>query len=159
MNANELVQCLVRSSRYRAIQESVAAVIVMVAFTAFLRQSEPGSPRFYGCLLILIATGFIVGVVCSFALSDRLLRSHPATESDFWREAFHSQARLLRLVPLWYLAPLLPGMILFAAPSNRADLFPFLIVAGIVGTVFAAIAWLNRRAAARIDEQAAQLGY
>jgi hypothetical protein len=87
-------------------QESVAALIVLIAFGAILSQSAVGSARYYGCLLILVGTGFIASVVWSYALSYRLLRSHQAGDAGFWREAFHAQARLLRLVPLWYCAPI-----------------------------------------------------
>jgi hypothetical protein len=81
-------------------------------------------------------------------LSYRLLRSHPASDAGFWRDAFHAQARLLRLVPLWYCAPLGVGGILFVAPTAVEESVPFLIVAGISLVVFAGIIWLNRRAAA-----------
>ena len=105
MNNDAVIRKLIRGSIQRAIQESVAALIVLIAFGAILPRSAVGSARYYGCLLILVGTGFIAGVVWSYALSYRLLRSHPAGDAGFWREAFHAQARLHRLVPLWYCAP------------------------------------------------------
>jgi hypothetical protein len=151
MNNEAAVRQLIRGSIQRAIQESVAALIVLIAFGAILPGSEIGSARYYGCLLILVGTGFIAGVVWSYALSYRLLRSHPAHDAGFWREAFHAQARLLRLVPLWYCAPLGVGGILFIAPTTAAESVPFLIVAAIFVAVFAGITWLNRRAALCIE--------
>jgi hypothetical protein len=154
MNNEAAIRKLIRGSIQRAIQESVAALIVLVFFGAFLPGCVVGSPRYYGCLLILVGTGFIAGVVWSYALSYRLLRSHPAGDAGFWREAFHAQARLLRLVPLWYCAPLGVGAILFVAPTAVEELLPFLMVASIFVIVFAGVIWLNRRASVCIEESA-----
>lgn len=157
MNNEELIRKLIRGSIQRAVQESVAAVFVLVAFATILSHSTVGSPRSYGCLTILVGTGFIAGVLWSYALSYRLLRSHAASDVGFWREAFHAQAKLLRLVPYWYCAPLCAGGILFVAPTSPAEFMPFLIVAAIFAAVFAGITVLNRRAANCIEEMAAQL--
>lgn len=157
MNNEELIRNLIKGSIQRAIQESVAAIAVLIAFAALLQHSEIGSPRYYGCLIILVVTGFIVGVVWSYALSCQLLRSHPASDVGFWHEAFHAQAKLLRLAPLWYCAPICVGAIVFCAPTVPCDFLPFLIVAAIFATVFGGVAWLNRRAAVKIEEAGAQL--
>lgn len=154
MNNEAAIRKLIRGSIQRAIQESIAAVIVLIFFGALLPGSGVGSPMYYGCLVILVGTGFIAGVVWSYSLSYRLLRSHPAGDTGFWREAFQAQARLLRLVPLWYCAPLGVGAVLFIAPSAAWEFVPFLLVAGIFLIVFAGITWLNRRAAACIDDAA-----
>jgi hypothetical protein len=152
------IRCLVRGTIQRAIVESIAVLVVVAAFGALLPASEPGSPRFFGCLVIIVGAGFIAGVVWSYALSYRLLRDHTAADSAFWREAFHAQSRLLRLVPLWYLAPLLVGLLLFVAPSDRFEIPAFLVMLPLAAAIFAAITWLNRRVASQIDAQAAQLG-
>ena len=157
MNAENLVRGLIKSSIVRAIQESVAAVVVLIAFSRILQDCAVGSPKYYGCLLILVGTGFIVGVVWSFALSFRLLRTHPASDSGFWREAFHSQARLLRLVPIWYLAPIGAGAVLFVVPKEPYEILPSLIVATFFAVVFAFVIWLNRLAARTLEEHAARL--
>lgn len=154
MNKEAAVRKLIRGSIQRAIQESVAAIIVLIAFGALLPHSPVGSARYYGCLLILVGTGFIAGVVWSYALSYQLLRSHPACEAGFWREAFHPQARLLRLVPIWYCAPLGIGANFFVAPTAVWEFVPFLMVVGIFVIVSAGITWLNRRAAVCLDEAA-----
>lgn len=99
-NPDETIRELIKSTIHRAIQESLACVIILVAFGAILQNCEAGTPRYYGCRLILVATSFIAGVVWSFAISYKLLQNHPASDSGFWREAFYSQSRLLRLVPL-----------------------------------------------------------
>lgn len=157
MKNEELIRRLIKGSIQRAVQESAAAVFVLVAFAAILAYSEVGSPRYYGCLLILVGTGFIAGVVWSYALSSQLLRSHPSADVGFWREAFHAQAKLLRLVPLWYCAPICVGGILFAAPTSPADLTSFLVVASLFVAAFASCTVMNRRAANKIDDMASQL--
>ena len=157
MNNEELIRKLIRGSIQRAIQESAAAVFVLIAFAAILAHSEVGSLRYYGCLIILVGTGFIAGVVWSYALSYQLQRSHAPSDVSFWREAFHAQAKLLRLVPIWYCAPICTGGILFAAPTSTADLTPFLIVTAAFVAVFAFCTILNRRGADKIDEMTSQL--
>src|SRR5262245_2498467 len=157
MNNEPIIRQFIRGSIQRAVQESVAALIVLIVFGAIVQGSAAGSATYYGCLLILIGTGFIAGVVWSNALSYRLLRSHPADDTGFWREAFQAQARLLRLAPYWYCAPIGVGLLLFIAPTTMAELVPFGIVGTIFMVVFAGIAWLNRRGAVCIEEAARQL--
>jgi hypothetical protein len=157
MNNEDLIRKLIKGSNHRAIQESAAALLVLIAFGAILQHSAVGSPRYYGCLLILVGTGFIAGVVWSFALSYQLLRTHSASDTSFWREAFYSQAKLLRLVPLWYCAPICAGGILFVAPTAPEEFLPYLIMTAVFALVFAGITWINRRAAAQIDNHALQL--
>lgn len=157
MNNEDLIRKLIKGSIQRAIQESAAALFVLIAFGAILQHSNVGSPRYYGCLLILVGTGFIAGVVWSYALSYQMLRTHSASDASFWREAFYSQAKLLRLVPLWYCAPICAGGILFVAPTAPGGFLIFLIMTAVVVLVFAGVTWINRRAAAQIDNQALQL--
>jgi len=157
MDNEKLIRGLIRGSIQRAIQESAAAIVVVIGFAAILAHSEVGSPRYYGCLIILVATGFIAGVVWSYALGYQLLRSYSASDVAFWREAFYAQAKLLRLVPLWYCAPCCTGGILFIAPTRPIEIVPFLIGAAVVAVVFAGVTWLNRSAANRIDVAATQL--
>ena len=104
--------------------------------------------------MILVASGFIAGVVWSFALSYRMLRAHAVEDSAFWREVFHAQSRLLRLVPLWYLAPICSGVLLFAAPSDRGGFAFFLVMLALVAAMFAGITWLKRVVAVDVDESA-----
>ncbi len=157
MSNEELIRKLIRGSIQRAIQESAAAVFVLLAFGAILANSAVGSPRYYGCLIILVGAGFIAGVVWSHALSYQLLRSHSSNDVGFWREAFHAQSRLLRFVPLWYGAPICAGGIVFAAPTSPAEWIPFTIVASVFVFVFALCTVLNRREANKIDEMASEL--
>ena len=154
MDKAEIIEKLIKGSIQRAVLESVAVVIILVAFTHHLQRAATGSPQYYGCLIILIGSGFIAGVVWSYALSHRLLRVHPATDAAFWRGAFLAQARLRRLVPLWYLAPLCTGTLLFVAPTGHGESDGFIIMLPAVMVLCGGITWLNRRAAGQLDDAA-----
>ncbi len=157
MTNENLIRNVIKGSIQRAIQESVAAIIVLIAFSTILYFSDVGSPRYFGCLVILVGTGFIAGVVWSYALSYRLLASHAPSDVGFWREAFQAQAKLLRLVPYWYCAPIGVGGLLFAAPTSAMEWLPFSLVAAFFGAVIVFCVILNRRAATQIEAMAAQL--
>ena len=85
MNNEKLIRNLIQGSIHRAVQETVAALIVLVAFVAILVKCNVGSPRYFGCLLILMGTGFIIGVVWSFALSFAMLVFLWAVHNGFFR--------------------------------------------------------------------------
>lgn len=158
MNNEKLIRKLIKGSIQRTIRESAAAIFVLIAFTATLADREVGSPSYYGCLIILVGTGFITGVIWSYTLSFQLLRTHAPSSVGFWREAFHAQAKLLRLVPLWYCAPLCVGGIIFSLPTSSIELLSFSITTAAIVAVFVLATLLNRRVADKIDEMAAQLG-
>jgi hypothetical protein len=156
MDTQRTIPNLIRSTIQRAIRESAAGVLVIFAFTFILQHSSSGTARYYGCLLVLVSTSFVLGVIWSYTLSYHLLRTHPVSDTAFWREAFVVQARLLRLVPLWYLAPLCSGILLVVASSpGQFALVALRIV--LVGALFAGITWLNRAAAIKLEESAATL--
>ena len=157
MHAQQLIERLIRGTIHRAIRESIAGLFVLVAFGYILPNFAAGSARYYGCLLVLVSAGFIFGVIWAFTLSYRLLRTHPASDSSFWHEAFMTQVRLLRLVPLWYLAPICTGILLFIAPTAYGQFVAYLKQLVMVIAMFGGITWLNRYAAAKIEEDAQRL--
>jgi hypothetical protein len=157
METEQTITNLIKATIHRAIRESIAGILVILAFAYLLQHVLPGTARYYGCLVILVSTPFVLGVIWSHTLSYHLLRAHSVSDSAFWQEAFAAQARLLRAAPLWYLAPLCSGMLLVfvsAAPGH------FTRVAGsilFVAILFGAVTWLNRTEAAKIEESAATL--
>jgi hypothetical protein len=150
------IEELIKGTIYRAVRETAAGVFVIFFATYLLQHSEPGTSRYYGGLLGLISTSFVLGVIWSYTLSYHLLRTPPASDTAFWREAFAAQARLLRLVPLWYLAPLSSGILLVfaSAPGGFASIATRL---GGLALLFAGVTWLNRAAAFKLEERAATL--
>jgi hypothetical protein len=157
MKTEQTIANLIKATIHRAVRESIAGVLVILAFAYFLQHALPGTVRYYGCLLVLVSTPFVLGVIWSHTLSYRSLRTHSASDSAFWQEAFTAQARLLRSVPLWYLAPLCSGMLLVFVSAASGH---FTYVAGnilVVVALFGGVTWLNRAAATKIEESAATL--
>jgi hypothetical protein len=157
MQKQERIEKLAKDTFHRAVRESVACVFVLIAFAYFLQHAAIGSAKYYGCLLTLVSTGFILGVVWAFTISRRVAQRHPATDSLFWREAFETQAKLLRFVPLWYAAPLTTGAILFIAPTSPDEFVFFLWKLAVVGVVFAGVTYLNKMAAEGLEAEAKDL--
>lgn len=157
MQNEQVIRRLIVNSRHRAMQETAAAMLVLIGFSTLLAYSPFGSPRWLGALTILISTVFVVGVVWAYALREQLLTKHSPDDVTFWSETFRSQARLLRLVPAWYAAPLCIGGVLFALPESTTDIVPFLLVAGTFAAVFVVITLVNRTEAIQLETSARQL--
>jgi hypothetical protein len=68
------------------------------------------------------------------------------------------QARLLRSVPLWYVGPLVPGMLLFVGDSfvhaDSAHRLGVGLYAASVPVVFGVVIWLNLHAARKLTVEA-----
>jgi hypothetical protein len=154
MDNEATIRNLIKGTIRRSTRETIAAIVVIAVFARELCTQHPGTAAYLGSILIIVAAGFIMGVLWSFTLGYNLLRTHPASDSSFWREAFLAQARLLRLVPLWYLAPFSVGMLLCVAPSSPAQYPAFLASLTVVAIGFAGLTWLNRAAAFQIESQA-----
>jgi hypothetical protein len=91
---------------------------------------------------------------------------HAQSWADFHRGELVRQRDTLATVWQWYLAPFAPGMLVFLAgvaftPENPAPLPARAAIFGvgvlIVGAMFAAIHWLNLRAAATLTREIAAL--
>jgi hypothetical protein len=76
------------------------------------------------------------------------------------------QREALRTVWSWYLAPFVPGMLVFLAGVSFTEANPaplsvrlgvFLAGLGIMAAVFAAIAWINALAVKKLDAEIAAL--
>ena len=157
MDLEQSIQDLIKSTIRRAIRESVAGAVAVIMFTSLLQHSAPGTAEYYGCLLVLVSTSFIFGVIWSHTLSYSLLRTHPVSDTLFWREAFLVQARLLRLVPLWYVAPLASALlVLFASGPARFTTSAMFIA--LVFALCARVVWMNRCAATEMEHRAATFG-
>jgi hypothetical protein len=154
MQRQERIEKLAKDTFHRSVRGSVACVFVLIAFGYFLQHAQIGSAKYYGCLLIMVSTGFILGVVWAFTISRRVAQRHPATDSLFWQEAFETQAKLLRFVPLWYATPLTTGAILFITPTSPEGFAFFPLRLAIVGVVFAVVTYLNKMAAERLETEA-----
>ena len=154
MNKTKLIAELVSNTFRRAVRESIVAIALMGFFAYQMQTISPGTPQYYGTILIIGSLGFIMGILWSYVIGYRTLRIHPETDSSFWSEAFLTQARLLRTVPLWYLAPVHTGVMIAALPAQGTPYSEFLTMMVACGLIFAVLTWLNRSAAHKIEEQA-----
>ena len=71
----------------------------------------------------------------------------------FGGEAFLTQARLLRAVPLWYLTPPLIGFLFISLPTRAGETVNFVVNLVVAILVFSVATWLNRRGAYKLEEQ------
>ncbi len=156
MQNQEQIEKLATATFWRAVRESIAGVFVLIASAYFLQHAPVGSAKYYGCLLSIVSIGFILGVVWAFTISRRVVGKHSAADTVFWREAFETQAKLLRFVPLWYAAPLTTGAVLSIAPTSPDEFSFFLSRLTVIGVIFTGVIYLNKTAADRLDAEAKQ---
>lgn len=157
MQKQERIKKLAKDTFRRAVGESIACVFVLIAYAYFLQHAPIGSAKYYGCLIVLVSAGFIIGVVWAFTISRQIAQTHTAEDSFYWREAFKTQAKLLRFVPLWYIAPMTTGIILFIAPTSTDEFASFLLNLIIIGIVCAGITYFNKTGADQLEMQAQEI--
>ena len=155
MNKSEAIKQLVRNTFHRALRESAVGIILMGVFAYQMQTIAQGTPQYYGTILIIASLGFIMGVLWSYVIGYHTLRIHPETDCVFWKEAFEIQARLLRSVPLWYLAPILTGVMITALPTQGGSFAGFMFMLAVCACIFTGLTWLNHFAAREIEEEAA----
>lgn len=155
MDRSELISNLIRGTFQRAVRESVVGIVLICLFGYQMQAIAPGTPKYYGTILIIASLGFIMGILWSYVIGYRALRVHPESDSSFWIEAFQTQSQLLRSAPLWYIAPLMTGIIITVLPTSERSWIPFMMMLVVIGGVSAFLTWLNRHAAQKLEEQAA----
>lgn len=156
------IEEFVSTIRRRNRCEIAVGLLMLVVFGHHAATDRMGSREFFGHLLLVVAIAFVIGIVLFAASTRGDLKSHPANDLAFWRAEILRHARLLRLVPYWYIAPFLPGFALLLCPVALLLIHPAVgieravavAVLGVVMGVCVAVAWLNIRAAARLEEQA-----
>ena len=151
--------------RRRNRREVVAALLLLPVFGLYAMNSPPGSLAFWGHVLIALGIFFVLGMMSLVASLKSELTQHPASDLAFWRDEMLRQARLLRLVPLWYIAPILPGLTFVLWPTvlhvwkqtnpidNAIEAAALLIIVTILGAVW----WLNSRASDQLKRKADQI--
>lgn len=114
----------------------------------------------------------LAGVVV--VVTNLWLRGHAAAEQPgpgtptavvlAWHRAqLVRQLELLRRVPVWYLGPLVPGLALHlvasavASAEHPGGVVAVVISAAVIAGVLGAVAWVNRRAARKLEETIAAL--
>lgn len=153
--------------RNRNMIEYVAAGSV-VAFFVWMIATVPEPIVQIGSGLIVLGALYVCWKL--YQLGRAATRSEMNAAAQSW-VAFHRgelvrQREALRTVWSWYLAPFVPGMVVFLAGVSFTEANPaplaarltvFLAGAGLMAAVFAVIAWLNAQAVKRLDAQIAAL--
>ncbi len=150
--------------RQRNWLEWIACVVVAVFFSVPVLAD--------GALLIRIGAAIVVTAALFVAyklwrdgrVETQLDPTLPTSDNVArHRENLLRQARLLRRAPLWYVAPIALGwsfiwvggfLVRLSADNVRAGDFLYL---ALCVTLFVGVAWLNLRAAQKLDRKAADL--
>lgn len=150
---SEAMTAFVRTIRRRNIRESAVAAVLIVLLGADLWRQGGTSTSMVGRVVLILGLLGILAVLWGVLHipSQELTAFPPEQHPERWRRHMTVQARLLRLAWLWYVLPLMLGMVLSvygAEPrANGLSLWPA-VAAAMVG---AGIAWLNVAAARSIE--------
>jgi hypothetical protein len=139
-----------------------AAAALLVAWCAFRAVRAEGALEILGHVSLALGAVFVAVYLLLKGRAGRL--PDPAGDTSGYVAAYRaqllSQARLLRRVPLWYLAPIAAGVVvllLHGALEARAaggGMWAVGAAGAVVVAVFAGVAALNSRAAARLQAEA-----
>ena len=156
-----------RTVRLRNMTEYAAAVLVIGIF-GWMAVVIPEPVVKAGCALVAAGAVYVCWKLHTLARAAGAARMDAALDlTAFHRAELMRQRAALATVWRWYLAPFVPGMIVFQAgvaftPDNPAPLAAKLVILliglGLSGAIFAVIWWLNARAARALDAEIAALG-
>lgn len=153
--------------RTRNTIEYVAAAFVVSCF-AWTAATVPEPIVRIGAALIIAGALYVCWQIYRLgraATQDELDAGAPSWAA-FHRTELVRQREALRTVWSWYLAPFVPGMLVFLGGVSFTDANPapllaklavFVAGAAIMGGAFAAVAWLNALAVKRLDAEIAAL--
>ncbi|WP_437630351.1 hypothetical protein [Sorangium sp. So ce854] len=163
-----------RTVRARNALESAAAVVALclLGAQAYAALGAGDHLSALGAALLMAGLLVVVGVLWKRGSNLRPpgLDAPTSEQIAFHRRALARQRDLLRAVPRWYLGPLVPGLVVLLVvgtlrfPLGEGLPYPTLaralLLAGhlaLVALVFAGIAWLNARAARKLDAEIATI--
>ena len=151
-------------TRNRIEYAAAALVIGVFAWMVFL---IPEPMVRAGAGLIILGTLYVCWKLHTLAgASDAGGLDHAASLADFHRAELLRQRTALASVWQWYLAPFVPGMLVFIGavaftPELDAPLIArltlFATTAAPIAAVFGLVAWLNARAVKALDAEIAAL--
>jgi Flp pilus assembly protein TadB len=150
--------------RWRNIREYVASAIVVLFFGyRFIETTDPFSRA--GMALIIAGTCYLVWQLHRRGSAHGLPKEAGLSSFiDFQRSQLIRQRDMLTHIWRWYLGPLVPGLVITIVAIGRASqrhspyVWPQTVLnLGIVLAVFLGIAWLNKRAARRLQRQIDEL--
>ncbi|MCU1233502.1 MAG: hypothetical protein JWP63_1469 [Candidatus Solibacter sp.] len=135
--------------RSRNKREYLGAAIVAIMFTFYLFHFSDWAIR-VGSLLVLAGTAYVVAQLYRRSSPLALPGELGLTGSvEFYRRELVRQRDLLRSVWSWYLAPLVPGLLVISKGK--------IVTLAINVLVFGGVWWINQRAADRLTRQIEEL--
>ncbi len=140
-----------RQIKWRNILEYAAGAAVLVVFGAYAINLESIWMKI-GSLLLIIGTVFLLTNL-HFRAGRR--EAPPDFESrSFYISELERQRDALKSVWLWYVAPLVPGLIVFRIGVHLSELqsHPYVFDAVGVG-ILGLVLWLNARAVKRLQRK------
>jgi hypothetical protein len=143
----------------RNLREYLGGALGIAIFTFDLFKFPSPMAR-TGSLLIIAGIVVIMIQIYKRASPGKLPVDLPLTDSlDFHRGELVRQRDLLKSVLWWYLAPIVPGLVVFGAgvTPRHAAVAGALINAIPLLCIFGAIYWANHRAALVLDRRIAEL--
>lgn len=157
MDRRTQIETFVRDIKARNRRETITGLVVLPVFAAVAAVLPVPLLR-YAFVLLFLGIGVVLVMIRTLGALRGDLAQFPADNVEHWRGEMRRQARLLRWVPVWYLAPLVPGSVLALWFARTVPGHFLLRLALIQLVVFGAVAWTNVRAAGRLDDDARLLG-
>ena len=137
----------------RNLREYVAGAVVVAVFCFYIWLFPYWITRL-GSLLVMLGTLVVMWQLHRRAASRAVPKDFGVSGLQFQRTELARQRDALRTVWCWYLGPLVPGLAVFLWGMQGRSAKPIeLLVDLTMLTVFAAIAWINRRLAAKLQRQ------
>ena len=151
--------------RFRNLTEYAASALVIGVF-GWMALLIPQPVVKAGAILVVLGTLYVAYALHRKGHAVPVPAGEAKPLADFYRSELVKQREALSTVWRWYLAPFVPGLLVFVggvsfAPETGlpliARLSQFGVSVALVGTVFAGIAWLNARAVKKLDAEIAAL--
>jgi uncharacterized membrane protein HdeD (DUF308 family) len=143
----------------RNLCEYAGAALGIAAYTVYIFKFHSPVVR-AGSAMVIAGVLYIVVQLYRRASSGSLPEDLGVAASiEFHRRELVRQRDMLRSVWRWYIAPIVPGLAVFAAGSipPHSPFWVYLWLALFFLVPLGGIVWLNRRAADRLDRQIAEL--
>ena len=144
-----------RNIRHRNIVEYGAAALgVAVSAVALRRATQPLQRA--GLVFLILGMAYIAVALYRRASSQKVPPSLNGPETfQFYRAELERQRDALQGALSWYIAPLLPALLLMTAGQMSGGLGTWKIVPATLLWVFFAVLlfWLNRRAARKVQQR------
>ena len=146
-------RALQRTISRRNLREYLAGALVIPVFCYYMWLFPHWVTRL-GAALVVLGTLVVMWQLHRRAASRAVPAELGGTCLQYQRSELVRQRDALHSVWLWYLGPLLPGLVVFVWGVQGGSAKPVaLLVDAAMLAVFVAIAWVNRRAAARLQRQ------